>query len=283
MEAQIDTQVEQEQIETAPSSINELHKFQSQLRQTQNMMMETLKPQNSKDYLQASLQNELEKITEQLAAERAQNSKLSGDLSRSLELNLKLQFEVEEIRLKANQLLKEEQAMSVTLQEKLKKLDHELELSNALNSDLRVELNRAKDSYQGEIEKRNRERSSLNEQIQTLTEQLTQAERAKKLLEKAIEDLRKDKSSLGISLDEFKKHAEDQNQVLNTMSELAQAKMLEVQAALHKKSAECRDYQSHLQQALAQLDILKQENATLKEYFHKLSQQQPQMKTIGNA
>lgn len=266
MEAQIPETVTEES-----KSINDLHKFQDQLRQTQSMMLETLKPQNSKDFLQASLQNELEKVSEQLSKERIQNSKLSADLSKSLELNLKLQFEVEEIRLKANQLLREEQALNSNLQEKLKKSDHELELAHAVNSDLRVELNRAKDSYQSEMDKRNKEKQNLNEQINSLTEQLNQSERAKKLYEAAIEDLRKDKSHLSSSLDEYKKHAEDQNQVLNTMSELAQAKMLEVQAALHKKSAESKDYQSHLQQALAQIEILKQENVTLKEYFTKLS------------
>jgi hypothetical protein len=253
-------------------SLADLQKFQDQLRQTQSLMLETLKPQSSKDYLQVTLQNELEKFMEQLANERAQNSKLSADLSRSLELNLKLQFEVEEIRLKANQRLKEEQALSNSLQEKLKKSDHELELAHAVNSDLRVELSRAHDSYQAELDKRAKEAQGLLDQINTLTEQLEQSGRSKKLLEQAIEDLRRDKQYLSNSLEEYKKHAEEQNKVLNTMSELAQAKMLEVQAALHKKSAECKDYQSHLQQALAQIEILKQENQTLKEYFAKLSQ-----------
>jgi len=261
-------------------SLADLQKFQDQLRQTQSLMLETLKPQASKDYLQVTLQNELEKIMEQLANERSQNSKLSADLSRSLELNLKLQFEVEEIRLKANQRLKEEQALCSSLQEKLKKSDHELELANAVNNDLRVELSRARDSYQAELDKRTKEKQNLLDQINSLTEQLGQAERSKKLLEQAIEDLRKDKQYLAGSLEEYKKHAEEQNQVLNTMSELAQAKMLEVQAALHKKSAECRDYQSHLQQALAQIDILKQENQTLKEYFNKLSQHTSQQSQI---
>jgi len=265
-------------------SINDLHKFQDQLRQTQNLMLETLRPQNSKDYLQVSLQNELEKVTEQLANERAQNSKLSADLSRSLELNLKLQFEVEEIRLRANQLLKEEQALTCNLQDKLKKSDHELELANAVNCDLRVELCRARDSYQTEIDKRTSEKQTLLDQINNLTEVLGQSDRSKNLLEQAIEDLRRDKQYLSCSLEEYKKHAEEQNQVLNTMSELAQAKMLEVQAALHKKSAESRDHQSHLQQALAQIDILKQENITLKEYFAKLSHQASlQAQLIGKA
>jgi chromosome segregation ATPase len=265
------------------SSISELHRFQDQLRQTQNLMLETLKPQNSKDYLQVSLQNELEKITEQLANERAQNSKLSADLSRSLELNLKLQFEIEEIRLKANHLLKEEQALNQTLQEKLKKTDHELELANAVNSDLRVELSRAKDSFQTEIDNKTKEKQGLLDEINNLTEQLSQSERSKKLLEQAIDDLRKDKQYLSTSLEEYKKHAEEQNKVLNSMSELAQAKMLEVQAALHKKSAESRDHQSQLQQALAQIDILKQENQTLKEYLAKIGNQTGNQMQIGRA
>jgi chromosome segregation ATPase len=252
-------------------SIQDLHKFQDQLRQTQTLMLETLKPQNSKDYLQVSLQNELDKITDQLGKERAQNSKLSADLSRSLELNLKLQFEVEEIRVKANQLLKEEQGSNNSLQEKIKKISHEKELSEAVIHDLKSELNKAKDCYQSELEKKTQEIHHLSTQIEKLTHDLNQSERSKKLLEQAIEDLRHDKHGLSSSLDEYKKHAEEQSQVLKTMSELAQAKMLEVQAALHKKSAESRDYQSHLQQVLVQLDILKQENQTLKDYFNKLS------------
>lgn len=271
MEAQNEPQQQTTVLDSKSQSIQDLQKFQNQLRQTQNIMMETLKPQNTKDFMQTSLQNELEKISDQLANERLQNSKLSADLSRSLELNLKLQFEVEEIRLKANQLLKEEQSAHHQLADKFKKIDHELELMNALNSDLRVELARAKDTYQAEIDRHSKEQQKWVATNQSLTEQLSQSERSNKLLEQAIEDLREDKVSLLNSLEDFKKHAEDQNHVLKTMSELAQAKMLEVQAALHKKSAESRDYQSHLQQALTQLDILKQENATLKDYFNKLS------------
>lgn len=249
----------------------DLQKFQDQLRQTQTLMMETLKPQASKDFLQSALQAELDKISEQLANERSQNSKLSADLSRSLELNLKLQFEVEEIRLKANQLLKEEQAYNLNLQEKIKKMDHEIELSQALNNDLRVELSRAKDSYQNDSEKWFAEKKQFESQLTQLHEDISQNERAKKLLEKAIEDLREEKVILNSTLQDYKKHAEEQNHVLSTMSELASQKMIEVQAALHKKSTECKDYHSHLQQALTQVEILKQENATLKDYFNRMS------------
>ncbi|MCS6837237.1 MAG: hypothetical protein NZ480_00175, partial [Bdellovibrionaceae bacterium] len=250
---------------------SDLKKYQDQLKKTQSLILETLKPENGLDIVQNTLQKELEKLIDQLAQERAQNSKLSADLSRSLELNLKLQFEVEEIRLKTNQLLREEQALNHSLAEKIKKLENENDLLVAINNDLKMEITKAKDSFLMEGERRDREKHDLLKQINDLSDRLASSERAKAMLEAALGEVRQEKQKLVDSLEEYRKHTEEQNQVLRSMMELAQAKMAEVQAALYKKTAECKDYQSQLQQALSQIEILKQENVNLREYFNKFT------------
>jgi chromosome segregation ATPase len=251
----------------------DLQKFQEQLRETQSFVLQTLKPENSGDSLQTALYQELEKLAASLAAEREQNSKLSADLSRSLELNLKLQLEVEDVRLKAQQNLREEQAHSKTLQEHIKKLETELELAQAIQNETRVELTRSKDSFQTQLSQKDREIADLKQQIENLNQSLVEREEHIQQLQTALTEAQKEKNELLLSIEDYKKHAEEQHQVLRSMAELASQKMNEVQMALHKKSAECIDLQSRLEQTLKQNEILKQENGNLKQYFAKLTQQ----------
>ena len=251
----------------------DLQKFQEQLRETQSFVLQTLKPENSGEHLQSSLYQELEKLATSLAAEREQNSKLSADLSRSLELNLKLQLEVEEVRLKAQQNLREEQAHSKSLQEQIKKLETELELTQAIQNETHIELTRSKDSFQTQIAQKDRELSELKQQIDNLNQTLQERDHNIEQLQSALTAAQKEKNELLLSLENYKKHTEEQNQVLRSMAELASQKMNEVQMALHKKSAECMDLNSRLEQALKQNEILKQENNNLKQYFSKLTQQ----------
>ncbi len=44
-----------------------------------------------------------------------------------------------------------------------------------------------------------------------------------------------------------------------------------MKVALDRKAIESNDYYSHLQQALMQIQVLRQENAALKEYVSKLT------------
>ena len=56
----------------------------------------------------------------QLEQERLNNTKLSTDLARSLELNLKLQFDLEEMRNKAQQAVNDERKQTLVYAENLK-------------------------------------------------------------------------------------------------------------------------------------------------------------------
>jgi regulator of replication initiation timing len=52
---------------------------------------------------------------------------------------------------------------------------------------------------------------------------------------------------------------------------VAEKKIVELKMGLDKKMAEAQDYYSHLQQALSQVSILRQENSALKDYISKLT------------
>ena len=84
---------------------DQLRKSQDDLKSAQTDLEFKLKTFDSVGYMQNDLQQEFGKVYEQLENERNQNAKISSDLARSLELNLKLQFELEEVRAKANQVL----------------------------------------------------------------------------------------------------------------------------------------------------------------------------------
>lgn len=242
----------------------DLQKYQDQLTLAKNIMMETFQTPTALSSNANPIHLELDKMSEYLANERAHNSKLSAELSKSMELNLKLQFEIEDLRSKTNQLLREEKTYSESIKDKQKKTEQDLELLQALNADLKSELYRTKQAFQGESE-------DFKKTIDDLQMQVTQHQKTNEFLESAIAELESEKDQLNQSLTELKKHTDEQSQVLGTMSEMAQEKVKEIQLALHQKSAEARDYQSHLQQALTQLEIFKQENKTLRDYFTKLS------------
>ena len=81
------------------------------------------------------------------------------------------------------------------------------------------------------------------------------------------------------TIKEYEHHTGQQHEMMKTLSEVAEKKMIELKVALDKKTIESQDYYSHLQQAMTQIHVLRQENQALKEYNGKLSnlqQQRPQ-------
>jgi SMC interacting uncharacterized protein involved in chromosome segregation len=209
-----------------------LEKMQFQLKKSQEElftarleMEEKIKSMETLSFTNNDLARDLKRQSEQLEQERATNSKLSADLAKSLELNLKLQYEIEEIRARAQAVVNEEKKHNMFLQDKVKTLSHELELSQALNNENRLELSKAKEE-----------------------------------LSKATE-----------SLEILEEHAQKQSEVLKNLSEVAENKLVELKLAVDKKTSESQDAFSQLQQALSQIQVLRQENSALKEYIHKIS------------
>lgn len=244
---------------------------QEELKATQSELQEKIKSFDSMSFIQNDINQDIKKLSEQLQAERMTNSKLSTDLAKSLELNLKLQFEIEEIRAKANNLVVEERKMNQFLNEKNKSLSTELELAQALQNETRLELSKAKDRFQLEQERLLENKKNLeikqNELQQLIDEKNLKLEEEQLLTQSQKQEI----DRLNLILNDFENHAIKQNEAMKNLSNVAEKKLIELKLALDKRTIESQDYYGHLQQGLTQIQVLRQENSALKDYISKLS------------
>ena len=244
---------------------------QEELKATQNEIQDKIKSLDSMNFLQNDLTQETQKWRDQLDQERTVNSKLSTDLAKSLELNLKLQFEIEEIRSKASHIVQEERKLNQFLTDKNRAASDELDLAHALQNEIRLELTKAKDCFQSEQKNWNQEKTHFENHIQELEleadtrslqiEELTLREKTK------VEEI----SELNQTLEKFEDYVEQQNENMKSLSSVAEKKLIELKLALDKKIIESQGYYSHIQQALTQIQVLRQENTALKDYIGKLT------------
>ncbi|MFN7729497.1 MAG: hypothetical protein ACK5P7_10110 [Bdellovibrio sp.] len=244
---------------------------QEELKATQSELQARIKSMDSMSFMQSDMNQEIKKMADQLEQERMSNSKISTDLAKSLELNLKLQFDLEEIRTKANNMVVEERKMNQFLTEKNRAITNELDLAQALQNETRLELGKAKDRFQLENEQWNQQRRVLESRIKDL--ETLNDERSLQMEEKEL-SLKSHGDEIGRLneiLGQFENHAVQQNDVLKNLSSVAEKKLIELKLALDKKTIECHDYYNHLQQGLTQIQVLRQENAALKDYITKLS------------
>lgn len=246
-------------------------KSQEDLKSAQNEIHEKIKALDSMNFSGNDLSREVKRVSEQLDQERINNSKLSTDLAKSLEMNLRLQFEIEEIRSKANQHLTEEKKHNQFLQDRLKSNSHELELSQALCNETRLELAKAKEKFQMEQQNWSTEKRNLQSEIAdhaaNLDEKKQQIQQFRDELTMKAEEFQK----AAETIKEYESHTQQQYEMMKTLSEVAEKKLIELKIALDKKTMESQDYYSHLQQAMTQIHVLRQENHALKDYIAKLS------------
>jgi hypothetical protein len=253
---------------------NHLRKSHEELIQAQIEIQEKIKSLDGMTFANTAnndFARELKRISEQLDSERMNNSKLSTDLAKSLELNLKLQFEIEEIRSKAQQVLSEEKKHNTFLQDKLKNTDHELEIAQAVGNETRLEFAKAKERFQQEQTLWEQEKRSLNN---SLTDQIAQLAEKRQMIEDMQVDLTNknaEYTELTGTLVQYEEYSSKQAELMKTLTDVAEKKMIELKLALDRKTIESQDYYSHLQKALTQINVLMQENSALKDYIGKLT------------
>ncbi len=248
-----------------------IRKSQEELKASHMEIQEKIKSLDTLNFANNDLNREVKRLSEQLDQERMNNSKLSTDLAKSLELNLRLQFEIEEVRSKASQQLTEEKKHNVFLQDKVKNLSHELDLAQALANETRLELAKAKEKFQLENQTWQNEKRSLNteiaDRVAELEEKRQQIQDLREDIENKVQELQKSSEALN----QYEAHTQQQHEMMKTLSDVAEKKMIELKLALDKKTIESQDYYSHLQQAMTQIHVLRQENSALKDYIAKLS------------
>lgn len=237
-----------------------LKKSQEELKSAQQEIYDKIKSLDHLSFSQSELGRDVKKLTEQLDSERMASSKLSTDLAKSLELNLKLQFEIEEVRSKMSQALSEEKKHNQYLMEKNKTLTHELDLAQALCNETKIELSKAKDCIQNQT-------ATIDEHIHNVDQRDQLIQQLKTELESRAEEIK----NLTDSLAEFEAHSRSQADVLKNLTEVAEKKLVELKMSLDRKAIESQDYYSHLQQSMSQVAVLRQENTALKDYIHKLT------------
>lgn len=256
----------------------QMKRFQSDLMDSQGELIEKIKSLESVQFSNNDLTSQMKLLTEHLNAERSTNIRMNADLAKSLELCLQLQLEIQGLKARSLQIQSEEKKYSQALLEKNKGLQHELELTKAMKDDLASELSKARKSFDSELTVWKQQKSQYDthiENLETEKKDLLQAneEMLATLTEKEgqIEHMAKEIESLSTSFNDIEASAQQQTQVMRNLMEVAENKIIEMKLALDKKSIETQDYYSHLQQALTQTSVLKQENSSLKDYIAKLN------------
>ncbi|PIS10079.1 MAG: hypothetical protein COT73_11290 [Bdellovibrio sp. CG10_big_fil_rev_8_21_14_0_10_47_8] len=259
----------------------QLRKSQDELKAAQQEIHDRIKSLDNLTFNNSDLNQEMKRLSELLEQERMNNSKLSTDLAKSLEMNLRLQFEIEEVRSKSTQVLNEEKKHNLFLQDKVKNMSHELDLAQALANETRIELSKAKDRFQLENSTWQQERKNFQTQIQNLQQELEEKKSFHQTLEKELHTKLEEMKQLSDSLTEYDTHTVHQHEMMKNLSAVAEKKMIELKMALDKKGIECQDYYSHLQQAMTQIHVLRQENSALKDYISKLTNLHQQQRTAN--
>ena len=272
---------------------DQMKRFNSELKDTQQEFKEKIKALGNVTYSPESVDGQIRQLAEQLASERSHNSKLSSDLAKSLELCLQLQLEIQGLKSRSMQIQNEEKKYSQALLEKNKILQRDLELNQALKDETSMELAKAKNAFMKEqenwVQMRNRYEADLQAAKTTQADMIAQIEDLSSTIQKKeqqISTLNGEIAQVQKSFQDVDASADQQQDVLKNLMEVAEGKIVEMKMLLDKKSVEAQDYYSHLQQALTQTAVLKQENAALKDYINKLNmyhQQTQQMMQNQNA
>jgi hypothetical protein len=256
----------------------QMKRFQSELVGSQVELREKIRNLESVSYGPETLDAQMKHLADQLSAERGHNTKLSADLAKSLELSLQLQLEIQGLKARSLQVQSEEKKYSQALFDKCKALQRDLELAHALREEISIELQKAKSSFsrdeklwgeqrellEREIHNYKKEQQELQESLATQKNHLEERDQTIQILNGEIEKISQ-------SYSEVESSAQQQTEVLKNLMSVAEAKIVDMKLALDKKSLEAQDYYSHLQQALTQLGVLKQENGAMKEYVAKLN------------
>ena len=234
-----------EEAKTSKDRVVQLEKMHNQLKNFQVDLMNNHEDMKLKiDALQkmttsnSDLTVRVQELTEMLNQERSHNSKLSTDLARSLDLSLKLQLEIQDIKSKAMQAQIDDRKQYLENYENVQ-FDFQKQKTLLLeaNDDLLQDL------------------KSKETQIQELQNQI---------------------NSLEKSMTEIETTTHEQAETIKHLMTVAETKIVELKLSLDRAHADVENNKGSNQQLLNQVEVLKKENFVLKDYINKMSQFQQQ-------
>ncbi len=218
---------------------NQMKSFQLDLSNNHEGMKLKIDALEKMTVSNSDLTQKIQEMTDLLNQERAHNSKLSTDLAKSLDLSLKLQLEIQDIKSKAMQSQMDDRRQYLENFENLQ-FDFQKQKTGLLE---------ANDELLSEI--KNKE-----SQIDELTLKMNELEN---------------------SISDFEASSDEQNHTIKHLMTVAETKIIELKLSLDRTSADLDNANGQQKHSLSQVEILKQENYSLKDYINKMTAYQKQM------
>jgi chromosome segregation ATPase len=230
---------------SSKDKVIQLEKMQNQLKNFQFDLMTNHEDMKLKiDALEkmtvsnSDLSQRIQELTEMLNQERSHNSKLSSDLAKSLDLSLRLQLEIQEVKSKSMQAQMD---------------DRKSYLDNC-------------EMLQLEFQK---QKSAL---IHT-NNQLTQDLKAK---EDQVKELNERINEIESNMNAIEETSNEQKETIQHLMTVAENKIVELKLLLDRTAADRDNLSGQYKQTISQTEVLKQENFALKDYINKMAHYQQQ-------
>jgi len=218
---------------------NQIKNFQFDLMATHEDMQHKIQTLEQMTTSNSDLTVRVQELTEMLNQERAHNSKLSTDLAKSLDLSLKLQLEIQEIKTRALQAQIEDRKIH-------------------------------QDHFESFKNKATHEKNDLYRTQEELLNQL-------KIKEEQIEILNQKTNDLEAGMGELEKTTIEQGDTIKHLMAVAENKIVELKLSYDRAQNDFLNANGELTQAKTQVDLYKQENYSLKDYINKMAVYQKQM------
>jgi chromosome segregation ATPase len=222
---------------------NQLKNFQIELvsnHEDMKLKIESLEKMTTSN---SDLTQKVKELTDLLNQERSHNSKLSTDLAKSLDLSLKLQLEIQEIKTKAIQAQMDDRKQYLENYESLQ-FDFQKEKSKLLDmNQLLAGENKQKE-----------------EQISYLTQRINELE---------------------TGMTEIEATSQEQAETIRHLMTVAENKIVELKLESDRLNSELDNVKGQYAQAATQVEIMKKENFALKDYINKMTQFQQQIFTAN--
>ncbi|OFZ30455.1 MAG: hypothetical protein A2622_08610 [Bdellovibrionales bacterium RIFCSPHIGHO2_01_FULL_40_29] len=238
------TQVED--TKSAKDKVVQLEKMQNQIKSFQYDLMATHEDMQLKIHTleqmttsNSDLSERVQELTDLLNQERTINSKLSTDLAKSLDLSLKLQLEIQEIK---------SRSLQAQLEDRKQYLENFESMKSKMSKE-NINLMQANDELQFELK-------SKETHIEELTQKINE-------LEGGMHELGESKV--------------EQEDTIKHLVSVAENKIVELKLALDRKTADLENIEGQFNQTRIQADIHKTENITLKDYINKMTVYQKQI------
>lgn len=218
---------------------NQLKNFQIELVSNHEDMKLKIDSLEKMTTSNSDLTVKVKELTDLLNQERSHNSKLSTDLARSLDLSLKLQLEIQEIKTKA-------------IQAQMDDRKQYLENYESIQFDFQKEKGRLLDMNQGLAN----ESKQKEEQIEMLSGRINELE---------------------TGMTEIEGTSQEQAETIKHLMTVAENKIVELKLESDRIQSELDNVSGQFEQSRTQTEILRKENTALKDYINKMTAFQQQI------